>query len=522
MKPLLKLFLVLVGCFILVMSSIVAPQLGLASVAGQSGPPVSDQPPDTTPYNRKVIPQDHIALPQLAPRIRVRDIVVSNTDPTLTNTDLISDTEPSIAIEPVVGDQIVITAFSGNWNGSSNAPLWYSADGGITWTKKFSIPAPPNITEAFGCPCDQTVDYGRGNILFGTFLTGSSGPPSTTNVYSGSTIKPLKPAFWNWLAPGGTAQKTNLFGLNNTDQPWLLVGRDATISTQDNVYVGYDDFIDFDQRASAAAPANNPPTFSLDNNTGGGTCCVNPGHRLAINPNNGYIYSIFQQWVSAGSGGSQRINYFLNRSTNSGASWSVNGSFGGIVVATADSTQPQAKFGTVNALLGGVDHAAVDPTNGDVYYVFGNRDAATGNNLLSIARLQDNGAAGMTLLSTAFVTIQMQGVPLQAALPSVTVNSAGAVGVLYDTFDGFSGGFPVFTAHFATSTDHGVTFVDSVLETFLSPTADNGDPKQRILGDYQQVKSIGVVFNGVFSGTGVPFGRSLVNMDPIFFRVTLL
>jgi hypothetical protein len=191
------------------------------------------------------------------------------------------------------------------------------------------------------------------------------------------------------------------------------------------------------------------------------------------------------------------------------------------LVATGDSTQPQPKFGTVNALLGGVDHAAVDPTTGDVYYVYGNRDANSGNNLLSIARLQDNGAAGMTLLSTSFVTIQVPGVQLQAALPSVTVNTDGAIGVLYDTFDGFSGGFPVFTAHFATSTDHGATFLDNTLETFLSPAADNSDPRQRVLGDYQQVKSIGSVFNGVFSGSGAPFGRTLVNIDPIFFRVTL-
>jgi hypothetical protein len=173
-----------------------------------------------------------------------------------------------------------------------------------------------------------------------------------------------------------------------------------------------------------------------------------------------------------------------------------------------------------------IDVGGVDPTNGDVYYVFGNRDAVTGNNRLSIARLQDNGAGGMTLLSTNFVTGQVQ-----AALPSVAVNSNGVIGVLYDTFDGFSGGFPQLTAHFATSTDHGLTFLDSVLETFLSPALDcctNPGPacpsdcnRQRILGDYQQVKAVGVVFNGVFSGSGAPFGRTIVNMDPIFFRVTL-
>lgn len=463
MTHFVKIFLALLSVSILMTSSLVSPKLEIASAAVQSKSPVSDQPPDLTPYSRKAIPQDNVALPQAlsSPRIRVRDIVVSNTDPNLIN-ETTSDTEPSIAIDPANPDQIVITAFSGFWG--TTAPLWYSSDGGITWTKKFSIPVPPNITEANGCPCDQTVDYGRNSILYGTFLTGTSGPPSTTNVFSASTIKPLKPAFWHWLAPSGTALRTNLFGFNNSDQPWVLVNRDPSISTQDKIYVGYDDFSpELDERVSVA-PGADPPTFSPDNHTGISTCCINPGHRLAVNPTNGYLYSIFQNYVGAGSGGSANINYILNRSTDGGASWGVNGNPNGMVVATADSTQPQPKFGTVNALLGGVDHATVDPTNSDVYYVYGNCDPVTGNNRLSIARLQDNGAGGMTLLSTTFVTGQVQ-----AALPSVAINSAGVIGVLYDTFDGISGGFPQFTAHFAISNDHGITFSDNALETFLSP-----------------------------------------------------
>ncbi len=523
MPRFVTILFVLLGGSILLTSSIVSQEVSTASAAVQSKAFVSDQPPDLTPYNRKAIPQDNIPLPQgpLALRIRVRDIVVYNTDPNLTNTDQVSDTEPSIAIDPTTPDQMVITAFSGPWTSSStNAPLWYSGDGGISWTKKFSIPPPPNVPEAISdsCPCDQTVDYGRNGILFATFLAGhiQPPPPSNANVYSGSTIKPLKPTFWHWLAPGGTAQRTNMVGLNNTDQPWVLVNRDPTISTQDNVYVAYDDFSpEFDEQVSVA-PSADPPTFNPDNRTGVSTCCINPGHRLAVNPNNGYIYSIFQTYAGAGAGGSANVNYMLNRSTNGGVSWSVNSSSDGFVVATADSTQPTPKFGTVNALLGGVDHATVDPTNGDVYYVYGNRDSGTTNNRLSIARLQDNGAGGMTLLSTTFVTGQVQ-----AALPSVAVNSAGAIGVLYDTFDGLSGGFPQFTVHFAISTDHGLTFSDNPLETFLSPSTDTGNPSQRVLGDYQQVKAVGLVFNGVFSGSGAPFGRTLVNIDPIFFRVTL-
>jgi hypothetical protein len=285
-------------------------------------------------------------------------VVVSNTDPNLIN-ETVSDTEPSIAIDPTIPDQIVITAFSGIWG--ANAPIWYSGDGGITWTKKFSIPAPPGIQSAVNGPFDQTVDYGRGSLMFGTFL--SANP---FDVYTASTIKPLKPAFWNWPLSGGITQRTNSYVIGFADQPWILVNPNPTIPSQDNVYVGYYDFLDLEARVAAAQGAN-PPSFSVDSRAGFVGCCVNPGHRLAGNKNNGYIYSIYQVYHAAGSGGSANVDYKLNRSTDGGVTWGVNGDPTGMIVANADSTQPTPKFGTVNALLGGVDHAAVDPTTGDVY-----------------------------------------------------------------------------------------------------------------------------------------------------------
>ena len=72
----------------------------------------------------------------------------------------------------------------------------------------------------------------------------------------------------------------------------------------------------------------------------------------------GFVYSLFQRNIAAGAGGPKNIDYMLNRSTDGGATWTLNGMAGGIIVANADSTQPTPKFGTVNALLGGVDHAA--------------------------------------------------------------------------------------------------------------------------------------------------------------------
>ena len=47
---------------------------------------------------------------------------------------------------------------------------------------------------------------------------------------------------------------------------------------------------------------------------------------------------------------------------------------------------------------------------------------------------------------------------------------------------------------------------------------DNGDSRQRVLGDYVQMKAVGSRFYGAFTGNGVPFGRPFANHDPIFFR----
>jgi hypothetical protein len=321
-----------------------------------------------------------------------------------------------------------------------------------------------------------------------------------------------------WSVVGGVTQPTNATG-TSPDQPWLLVNVDPQNPDQDDVYVAYDDFNGAPDMHVAASPGTSPdqpPNFTIDSVSGFSTGFVNPGHRLAVDHRLGTIYSLFQQVVTVNGDGSKNINYVLNRSTDGDRTWGLNGSPTGIVVANGDSNQPTPKFGTVNALLGGVDHAAVDPRTGDVYVVYGNRDPATLNNRLSIVRLTDNGAGGLNVGPSFFVTGQVQ-----AALPSVAVASdnKGSVGVLYDTFDGFDvSGFPIFSAHFALSQDHGVTFTDVVLETFLSPAKDNGNPRQRVLGDYQQLKAAKFTFYGVFTGNGVPFGRPFANTDAIFFR----
>jgi hypothetical protein len=165
-------------------------------------------------------------------------------------------------------------------------------------------------------------------------------------------------------------------------------------------------------------------------------------------------------------------------------------------------------------LLGGVDHAAVDPQTGDVFYVYGTLDAS-GINQLAMKRLT-NGVPGPA--------IPITNGPVNAAIPSVAITANGTIGIFYYTCDRVppASPFPLFTAHFAVSSDGGATFHTGVdLETFLSPALDNGDPRQRVLGDYMQVKAVGNTFSGSFTGNGAPFGRTVSNNDPIFYKVSV-
>jgi uncharacterized repeat protein (TIGR01451 family) len=464
-------------------------------------------PPDTTHYVRDVIHQDRRpgGVRALAPlgttTALVVDPVVNNTDPTLTNTDTGPDGEPSIAVNPQDPDQITISAFS------ANAGFWNSTDGGDTWTFQATYTQPPG---SGGIPNDQQPDYARGNLLATTFLTFDG------NIVTGTTTNPANQASWNWPLDGsGNVVLTNTTGAGNSDQPWLVTAPQPGNPSQDNIYVAYDDFDGGPDMQVNVSAATDPPNFTNDVQVGTTSLCCgsNPGLRLAADEGSGAVYALWQDANTQNADGSVNANIHLNRTIDGGATWTLNGSATGVVVASGTSNQRNPKFGTVNALIGGVHHAAVDAATGDVYVVYACGDGVGADNPLCIVRLTDDGAGGLAIGAPGVVTT------LHSALPSVAVASNGVVGVLFTTSDGMSGGFPQFSAHFSHSHDQGATWDDQVLETFLSPVNDNGNNRQRVLGDYQEVVSEGPVFYGTFTGNGAPFGRPVSNMDPIFFRI---
>jgi hypothetical protein len=508
---------------------VIGALLGMASLAASAQ--TAERPgdrPDLTPYQRPLVAGELLRSRILAPPAggTLVDLVVSAG---LGASDTFGDQETSIAIDPMNPNHISISAFSGGWG--SNAPLWNSTNGGATWTKSFTIPAPPNQPDATGCPCDQTFDYGRSSSMYGTILGfGNSDEPT----WSGDTTNPASSAAWQWLTSGGTAVDTS--HTTFSDQPWLMVNRDPTTAAQDDVYVGYTDY-------GVNPPANHvayslgvePPDFPAGQDivvsTSSGTGFLASGAiRIATDPRNGTIYSAWEDSVSLDlTNCAKNVTFKLSRSTDDGQAWTLNGMGSGIVVATQQSDEgwpdnpnlPATvcrthveKFGTANALLGGSESITVDPSNGDVYYVYHNRDNGSGNNRLEIARLTSDGLGGLMVAGTSFVTGQVQ-----AALPSVAVTAGGTVGVLYDTYNGPVSGFPQYTVHLALSHDHGATWTDHSIVTFLSPVNDNGNNRQRVLGDYQQLKAVGSTFYAAFPANGAAAGRSTSNIDPFFLKL---
>jgi cysteine-rich repeat protein len=490
-------------------------------------------PKDTTEYARPLVPSEFsrrhapgvapapAGVVPVFPSAFIVDTVVANADPNLTTTDTFNDGETSIAVNPEDRDEIVISSFSAGWSGpGTNAIFYHSTDGGVTWTQQ-GVPPPPGWDDTF-CPCDWAWDWGTGGALSGTILASLVPDFDVTSVTTADATNPAAFAY-----NGNPAQRTNnnvpgSFG--NADQPWLLANPNPSAPAQDNVYVAWDDFNNTDGISGvdmrvAVSGGVSPLDFTLDRQVGNSAGSVNPGLRLADNRGDGTMWVLWGRNVAAGAGGSKNMDYMLNRSTDGGATWTLNGDPGlpttaGIVVANADSTQPRPKFGTVNALLGGAHHAGVNPVSGDLYYVYGNRDAGTGNNRLAIRRVTDAGGGNVAVGPESFVTGQVE-----AAIPQVAVLDTGTVGVFYYTFDGIDmSGFPQFSAHLATSVDQGATFTDATLVTFLSSATDNADDRQRVLGDYMQMKALGDCFYGSFTGNGAAFGRSVSNHDPIFFK----
>ena len=90
-------------------------------------------------------------------KLYMKDVATDALDPSN-----LSDTEPSIAVNPQNSKDIAIVTFSENWNATTVAPVWKSSDRGVTWRKVFQVAQP--VPTQVG-PGDRKIDYdANGNI----------------------------------------------------------------------------------------------------------------------------------------------------------------------------------------------------------------------------------------------------------------------------------------------------------------------------------------------------------------------
>jgi hypothetical protein len=486
----------------------------------------------------------------------------TNPNPALVERDL--GVEPSVAMDPGNPEDVAITGFDttpgcnreerclfATWP-KERAAIWFSSDGGEHWTQSFDVPTPPGFPSGTLGPTDQSLAFGRGHVLYATFLasnigTAKIGETPFTNIFTGATNNPLDAAAWKWKLNGQEeAQRTNS-ELNHVDQPWLLVGENPNEPAEDNVYTMFTREGESVHVATATvnplSATLEPPNFTQD--VVGATALAQanpPGTRLAKDPRNGSLYLLWENndidhsiMVNEGGlEGAQPDNLgtmHVVRSTDGGQHWSLDGSSAGLSFEAGGYVQAP-RFGGVNR-RGVEDALAVDPSNGDVYVLFERDTREKGeSNQLYLQALTENDAGEFV---PAYERPQLvSAVTASVALPSLAVTQDGTVGVLYDTFDGMGSGkcpffnssppttqCPQFSAHLATSRAHGGegSWDDRVLgKPFVSnELSDPVHEGQMVLGDFQVLKAQYNELYGTFAGNREAFGGQLSEMDPIFF-----
>jgi hypothetical protein len=143
--------------------------------------------------------------------------------------------------------------------------------------------------------------------------------------------------------------------------------------------------------------------------------------------------------------------------------------------------------------------------NGDVYVAYVRRDAS-GFAQIHVARSTNQGATW----SSTRVTDGTHN----AAYPEVAVTRRGVVGVLYIDYDDV-GSVTLFRHHLARSFNRGLTWRDRTLQS-MDPGPLANATSGFLWGDYEGLTAVKNTLYGVY--TGAATGRTVAQLDPIFFR----
>ena len=181
-------------------------------------------------------------------------LTVVNMIPSLSSGETNQDSEPNLAVNPANPLEMAATAFTPSPNsGSTNSPIFYSSDGGNTWSLKDIIAGTPVR--------DQTLRFAAtSGILYAGVLWGT-----------GNNIALINFDILRTNDFSGLTTMTQLAQRKNDDQPFVQA---ATVPSgpntgKDRIYVGSNDH----------APANIPATIDLSLDAALRACDEYPRHR---------------------------------------------------------------------------------------------------------------------------------------------------------------------------------------------------------------------------------------------------
>jgi hypothetical protein len=448
-------------------------------------------------------------------------LTIVNMIPSLSSGETNQDSEPNLAVNPANPLEMAATAFTPSPNaGSKNSPVFYSSDGGSTWSLKDIIAGTPVR--------DQTLRFATtsGNLYAGVLwgignnLALINFDILRTNDFSGSSTM------------------TQLAQRKNDDQPFVQATTvpSGSAAGKDRIFVGSNDHapphipatMDLSEDAAASTPVLRTVILEARN-------VVRDGFptRPAIHPN-GTVYAIFYAYLGGTSSDVVVVrddNWALG-ATPFTALVDLGDGNPGIRVATGVN-DPFNGLTLGQQRIGSDLSIAVDPNDSATVYICWG-DWQGGTYTLYVRKSTDSGVNWSGNLRTI----------ANATNPVLAVNSLGRLGFLYQQVTGLSPNQRWETTIEFTTNDFAATTSYVLANTPASTPPLSFTP---YLGDYEYLMAVGTSFYGIFSANntpdlanfpnGVTYQRNAnfttktllandgvtpvaVSIDPFFFKVT--
>ena len=414
-------------------------------------------------------------------------IFVINMIPKSLSGETSQDSEPHLTVNPAKRAEIVGTAFTPDPAGGPLAPLYISADGGLSWKLNSII---PSVAGSIGTADITTGFSGKGTRLYAGILNAG-----TIHLQFLRTMNPFLPT-----------PMTVLSDRANADQPFTLATKQGA---KEHVYIGDNDFnapggktSTLDESLNAGVPA---PSFTSVRDEKRPTLGQDGPQSRPASHKDGTVYAAFYRWLSAS--GSFSANTFVVTSADvvvvrddhfgGGAPpFSALVDPGDLVVGRRVVTGVSFPFmlhgtaATGQQRLGGSISIAVDPKNSAVVYlVYADRQPGSVQTL-HVRMSKDRGVTW---------SADCLAVP-NATNAAIAVTSSSQIGLLYQQIKG-TGASQRWETHLRRSKD-AVNWSDLLLSnTPATSPVKTFDP---YLGDYDHLVADGQDLCGIFAANNTP------------------